>query len=90
MMIPSLGPRICIMGPSNSGKSTLAWAIGTAYGLDIIHLDHTPHTNWQPRPEEEFLKLHEEALEGEKWVMEGNYTRCLPQRLTCANRVYSP
>lgn len=87
MIIPSLGPRICIMGPSNSGKSTLAWAISNAYGFPVIHLDqlyHTPHTDWQPRPEDEFLALHDEALKGEQWVLEGNYTRCLPQRLARA------
>jgi adenylate kinase family enzyme len=27
MTLDDLGPRICIMGPSNSGKSTLATAI---------------------------------------------------------------
>lgn len=75
------------MGPSSSGKSTLAGAIGRARGLPVIHLDqlhHQPHTDWQPRPEVEFIALHDEALKGESWVMEGNYSRCLPQRLARA------
>ena len=54
MTIDDLGPRVCIMGPSNSGKSTLAEAIARARGLPAIHLDqlyHLPDTDWQPRPE---------------------------------------
>ena len=82
-----LGPRICIMGPSNSGKSTLATAIGRARGLAPIHLDqlhHQPNTDWQPRPDDEFIALHDEALLGASWITDGNYSRCLPQRLARA------
>lgn len=90
MPLAALGPRICIMGPSNSGKSTLAQAIGRACGLPVVHLDrlhHRPHTDWQPRPAAEFLALHDAAIEAERWVMDGNYTRCLPQRLSRATGV---
>jgi adenylate kinase family enzyme len=85
-----LGPRICIMGPSNSGKSTLANAIGQASSLVPIHLDqlyHYPQTDWQPRPEAEFIALHDKAIAGLKWVMDGNYSRCLPQRLARATGI---
>jgi adenylate kinase family enzyme len=72
------------MGPSNSGKSTLATSIEQSRGLPVIHLDqlyHLPNTDWQPRPAEEFVSLHNEALSGERWVLDGNYSRCLAQRL---------
>jgi serine kinase of HPr protein (carbohydrate metabolism regulator) len=36
MTIDDLGPRICIMGPSNSGKSTLAEAIVRARDLPLV------------------------------------------------------
>jgi adenylate kinase family enzyme len=87
MRLADLGPRICIMGPSNSGKSTLATAIGRACGLATIHLDqlfHLPNTDWRPRPAEEFIALHDAALAGARWVMEGNYSRCMPQRFARA------
>jgi adenylate kinase family enzyme len=83
MQLSALGPRICILGPSNSGKSTLAVAIGRKLGIDAVHLDqlhHMPHSDWQPRPAEEFLALHDEAIKGRQWVMEGNYSACMPQR----------
>ncbi|WP_313442401.1 hypothetical protein [Brevundimonas sp.] len=43
LTLAELGPRICIMGPSNSGKSTLAVAIGDAKGLEVVHLDRLRH-----------------------------------------------
>ncbi|MEL7545497.1 MAG: AAA family ATPase [Pseudomonadota bacterium] len=84
-MLPlqDLGPRIAILGPSNAGKSTLAVAVGQKLGVPVVHLDplnHTPHTDWVPRPKEDFAALHEEAILGETWVMEGNYSRLVPRR----------
>ncbi len=83
MELSELGTRICVLGPSNSGKSTLATAIGRKLDIKVIHLDqlhHIPSTDWQPRPANEFLALHDKAITGEQWVMEGNYSSCMPQR----------
>ena len=85
--LQALGTRICILGPSNSGKSTLALAIGAARDLSVVHLDllyHRPDTDWEARPESEFVDLHDRAIAGERWVMDGNYSRCMPQRLARA------
>ena len=82
--LENLGSRICILGPSNSGKSTLAQAIARKCGLTPVHLDqlyHQPNTDWQARPESEFVRLHDEAIAREDWVMEGNYSRTMNQRL---------
>jgi hypothetical protein len=85
--LDELGDRICIMGPSNSGKSTLADAIGRKNRMQIIHLDllhHLPGTNWEPRPFLEFRELHDEAIKATRWVIDGNYSQLLPQRLARA------
>lgn len=90
MKLASLGPRICIVGPSNSGKSTLAEAIARKCALEPVHLDqlyHQPHTDWEPRPADEFTALHDAAIAGERWVMDGNYSSCMPQRLRRATGV---
>ncbi|MCC9163123.1 AAA family ATPase [Alcaligenes sp. MMA] len=82
--LESLGPRICILGPSNSGKSTLADAIERKLAIPAVRLDqlyHLPHTNWIPRPEADFVALHQAAIAQEQWVMAGNYTRHLAPRL---------
>lgn len=90
MQLSELGTRICILGPSNSGKSTFAAAIGRKLGMNVVHLDqlhHVPHSDWQPRPAEEFLALHDEAIKAERWVMEGNYSSCMPQRFQRATGI---
>ena len=84
MQLSEMGERICILGPSNSGKSTLAVAVARKLGLKVVHLDrlqHIPNTNWQERPPDEFLALHDAAIAGDQWVMDGNYSRCMPRRL---------
>ena len=88
--LEALGPRIIISGPSNSGKSTLNVAIGRKLGLPVIHLDllyHQPNTNWVPRPKEEFTALHDAAIAGERWVMDGNYFGTITQRLNRATGI---
>lgn len=52
---PVLGNRICIIGRSSCGKSTLADALGRKYHLPIVHLDklyHLPHGAFISRPKE--------------------------------------
>ena len=88
--LDDLGRRIMICGPSNSGKSTLAAAISHKLGLPVVHLDllqHLPNTDWQPRPEAEFQQLHDAAITGDAWVMDGNYSRHLPARLARATGI---
>jgi adenylate kinase family enzyme len=85
--LEELGDRICIMGPSNSGKSTLADAIARKIGAQAIHLDalyHLPGTDWVPRPYDEFRRLHDDAITSPRWVIDGNYSKLLPQRLSLA------
>jgi adenylate kinase family enzyme len=85
--LSKLGSRICIMGPSNSGKSTLAAAIARKIQVQPIHLDvlhHLPGTDWVPRPYADFQRLHDTAILSDRWVMDGNYSKLLPQRLSRA------
>lgn len=82
--LDDLGPRICIFGPSNSGKSSLANAISRSRGHPAVHLDqlhHLPNTDWTPRPTDEFIALHEAAIAKPTWVMDGSYSRILNPRL---------
>ena len=81
--LAALGQRIVIIGASNGGKSTLAAAFGAKLGLPVTHLDqlhHQPNTDWQPRPREEFHRLHDEAMVQEAWIIEGNYSSRMAQR----------
>ncbi|HTN64428.1 MAG TPA: hypothetical protein VL147_23205, partial [Devosia sp.] len=88
--LQSLGTRICICGPSNSGKSTLAAAIAQHLDIESIHLDllyHYPNTDWVQRPREEFFAGHALAVASDSWVMAGNYMALLPQRIARATGI---
>jgi adenylate kinase family enzyme len=88
--LATFGRRIMICGPSNSGKSTLAAAIGRKLDLPVVHLDrlhHLPRSNWVKRPHDDFVRLHDEAIEGTAWAMEGNYSSLFPQRIERATGI---
>lgn len=85
--LETMGRRICIVGPSSTGKSTLAVAVARKLDIPTHHLDQfrfQPHTDWQQRPGAEFVRLHDEAIAGDAWVADGNYSKLLPQRLARA------
>jgi adenylate kinase family enzyme len=88
--LEGFGNRIMICGPSNAGKSTLTLAVARKLGIEPIHLDllrHAPYTNWVPIPAEDFAVAHEAAIEGEGWVIEGNYAAHYPTRLARATGI---
>jgi len=88
--LETFGPRIMVCGPSNSGKSTLCAALARKIGAEAFHVDlfrHLPGTNWVQRPDDEFRALHDDAIQHERWVMDGNYSDLMPQRFARATGV---
>lgn len=88
--LASLGRRIMIMGPTNAGKSTLALALAQRMGVPAFHVDrfrHLPHTDWEQRPTAEFHAVHDAAILEPEWVMDGNYSEVLPQRIARATGI---
>ncbi|WP_246132820.1 AAA family ATPase [Devosia ginsengisoli] len=85
-----LGRRIMVLGLTNSGKSTLTVALSDRLGIPAVHLDqfqHRPNTNWEPRPEAEFAALHDAAIVEPGWIIDGSYSRVMPQRLARATGI---
>ena len=85
-----LGHRICILGPSSSGKSTLALALSRTLGIPCHHLDRIAHvsgTNWQRRCDDDHVYDHDIIIARDKWIIEGNYGVCMQQRLARATSV---
>lgn len=81
-------PRILIIGSPGAGKSTFARQLAARTGLPLLHLDDL---YWQPgwvRVERVlWLERLHDALQGEHWIMEGNYNSTLPKRLERADTV---
>lgn len=85
-----LGNKICVIGVSSSGKSTLADKLGKKLNIPVTHLDqiaHEPGTNWQRRSDEYLIEQHNKVLQQPSWIIDGNYSVCMNERLKQATGI---
>lgn len=67
--------RIYIFGSSGVGKSTLGKNLSVALHIPHIELDAIHHqADWQPLPQDEFLKRVAEKVNEENWIIDGAYS----------------
>lgn len=88
--LDKLGNRICIIGCSNSGKSTLADALSKKLNIHAYHLDqyaHLQNSNWQRQSDEMLIAEHSKILKMNSWIIEGNYSVCMKSRFDSATSV---
>lgn len=66
--------RISVLGTSGSGKTTTGRAAATRLGVPFFELDSIRHgPNWTEMPDDEFAARVQQIVEGEAWVVDGNY-----------------
>ena len=82
--------RILVIGCPGSGKTRLAGQLSEKLGLPVVHLDRLWWTgDWENVSREEFDRRLEEVLEGEQWIIDGNFSRTMPMRLQyCDTIIY--
>ena len=74
--------RIMIIGCGGSGKSTLARQLGEKLGLPVVHLDQIWwRPNWVHISKEEFDSAIRAEMRKDRWIMDGNFNRTIPERL---------
>lgn len=81
--------KILVIGCPGSGKSTFSRKLHKLTQIPLFYLDmlwHRPDKTTYSR--EEFDKKLEEILKQEQWILDGNYTRTLPLRLTRCDTVF--
>ena len=80
--------RIVVIGPLGAGKSTLALKLGRLLGISVHHLDWLYWGDtWTPTPPAEWQALLDRIVADESWIIDGNFTSSLPQRLAAADTV---
>jgi len=66
--------RVCVIGVSASGKTTLASALAKRMQCDHIELDALYHeSNWKDASREDFRARANARMEAERWVCDGYY-----------------
>ena len=74
--------RICIIGGSGTGKTTLADNLAEQLNLPVYHIDGIHHLqNWEVRDKDERDKIILEKIEEDRWIVDGTYSTTLKQRL---------
>lgn len=82
--------RIIIIGCGGAGKSTLARKLGQVLNLPVVHLDKLFwKPNWVETSPEEFDALLAQELAKDRWIMDGNFNRTMPERIKrCDTIIY--
>jgi adenylate kinase family enzyme len=80
--------RMLIVGPSGTGKSTLARQLGDRLGVPVIHLDaHYWRPGWQEPAKTEWAAQVDELLARPTWIMDGNYSGTFARRIAAAETI---
>lgn len=81
--------KVLVIGCSGAGKSTFARRLRDITGLPLYYLDrlwHKPDRTHITR--EEFDRVLAEWLARPAWIIDGDYSRTLPQRLEACDTVF--
>lgn len=70
------GRRFAVVGTSGSGKTTTAGQVAQRLGIPHVELDALHWgPGWTPAPLDVFRKRVSQALSGDAWAVDGNYSK---------------
>lgn len=80
--------KIMIIGSGGAGKSTLARQISEKLNIPVHHLDvYLWKPNWVMTTREEQIKIQNELVQNEAWIIDGNYDGTMEIRLQEADTI---
>ena len=80
--------RVLVIGCPCAGKTTFARKLAQQTGLPLLHLDTLFwRDGWQTVGQAEFDRLLQAELEKAQWIIDGNFSRTLPMRLSYCDTV---
>lgn len=79
--------KIAIIGAPGSGKSTVALRVSEILDLPLIHLDcHYLGPGWKATAAE-FKVIHDQFVAQPTWIIEGCFSKTIPNRIAAADAV---
>lgn len=83
-----VGNKVIIVGCPGSGKSTLAVKLADITGLPLIHLDNIWwNADRTHISREEFDSKLQEIMQGDEWILDGDYSRTYEERIRVCDTV---
>ena len=80
--------KVLVIGSGGAGKSTFSRRLGELTGIEVIHLDKIHwRPNWTEPSKEEWREIVENSLQGEAWIMDGNYSGTIEMRIAASDTV---
>lgn len=80
--------RVAVLGPGGAGKSELSRKLSARTGLPLVYLDRLYwRPGWKPAPRDEFRRALDEAVAGERWIVDGNFLSAGDARFERADTV---
>ena len=80
--------KVIILGPCGSGKSTYSKLLAETSKLPLFHLDqHFFLPNWQEKPRLEWIAINKKLVQGNRWIIEGNYGSTMEIRINAADTI---
>ncbi|OZM57977.1 topology modulation protein [Lottiidibacillus patelloidae] len=81
--------RIMVIGVSAGvGKSTLTRNLGKKLNIPVYYLDcHYWNPGWKEASEDQFRERQKKIVANEKWVIDGNYSSTMNERLPYADTI---
>ena len=80
--------RLLIIGAGGAGKTTLARRLAARTKLPLIYLDQLYwRAGWETTPAEEWCAKVQKIVDGDAWIMDGNYGGTLDIRLEACDTV---
>jgi adenylate kinase family enzyme len=80
--------KVLVIGSGGAGKSTVARRLGEALRVEVVHLDALYwHAGWVETPKDVWRERVARLLEGDSWILDGNYSGTLDLRLEACDTV---